>query len=300
MIAIVGPTASGKSEVALQAARRTGAMLLSVDSMQVFRGMDIGTAKPSPDDRAEVPHAMIDVVEPEADFSVAAFQTMARAEIDAAEIPVVIVGGSGLHFRAVVDPLEFPPSSKDLRSELEAVSDVELVGELRQSDPGADAVVDLKNRRRVVRAVEILRLTGLTPTERHRSPAAAAVRDYRPTRPVIVFGLDRSTDLRLRISTRVEEMRAMGLMDEVRRLRGRLGVQASQAVGYKQLSAVVEGDLDEDRGFEEVLRATWALAKQQRTYFRRDPRIRWIDASDADAVSGLVDEIEREVRSWTS
>ena len=180
------------------------------------------------------------------------------------------------------------------------MSDVELVGELRASDPGVDAVVDLENRRRVVRAVEILRLTGLTPTERHRSPASTAVRDYRPIRPVIVFGLDRSSDLRRRISTRVAEMRARGLMDEVRSLRGRLGVQASQAVGYKELSAVVDGELDEDRGFDEVLRATWALAKRQRTYFRRDPRIRWIDAAEADAVSGLVDEIEREVRSWTS
>lgn len=275
----------------MEVARRTGATILSVDSMQVYLGMDLGTAKASRREREEVPHLMVDVAPPEYDYTVAEFQQEARARLADAEGPVLVVGGSGLHFRAVVDPLEFPPSDAEVRRVVESLPDEEIVDELRRADPAVDGAVDLRNRRRTVRAVEILRLTGLTPTDRRSSSAARDVRRYRAMIPVSVFGLERRRDIEERIRLRVETMRYHGLLTEVESLRHRMGTQARQAVGYKELLPVVDGRLAPDAGFEQVVRSTLALVKHQRTYFGRDPRIRWFDGAPQELVSVLTSTI---------
>ncbi|MFB3050973.1 MAG: tRNA (adenosine(37)-N6)-dimethylallyltransferase, partial [Acidimicrobiia bacterium] len=162
MLAILGPTASGKTEVAIEIAGRIGAEVLSVDSMQVYRGMDIGTAKPSVIERRGIRHHMIDVVDPESEFSVAEFRRQGRAVMNSADSPLIITGGSGLHFRALVDPMSFAPTDPTLRSELEGSQLADLVAELKTADPEVGSHVDLANPRRVIRAVEILRLSGET------------------------------------------------------------------------------------------------------------------------------------------
>lgn len=273
---MVGPTASGKSEAALQVAAAVGGEILSVDSMQVYRGMDIGTAKPSLEERARIPHHMLDLVEPEVDYTVAEFQAEARRVIAAASRPVVLVGGSGLHFRAVVDPLRFPPHDPALRAELEARPVTELRDELMGVDPSAAQHLDLDNPRRVVRAYEIYRLTGETPSLRARHPSHQAVGAYQPHLPFRAVGLDPGDDLPARAAARLAEMRRRGLLNEVRSLLGRMGRTASQAVGYRQLIPVAEGRLPEEVGFAAAERATLTLARRQRAFFRRDPRIRWL------------------------
>jgi tRNA dimethylallyltransferase len=206
---------------------------------------------------------------------------------------VLLVGGSGLHFRAVVDPLEFPPTDESVRSSLESRPDSELRGELLGADPLAGSVVDMANRRRVIRAVEVHRLTGLTPSARAASRSGRAVADYESLLPTAMFGLDLGDAIERAVSERVERMRNDGLLDEVRDLAPRLGTQASHAVGYKELLRVVAGDVDEDLGFERVTESTIALVKRQRTYFRRDPRIRWLDPDSEDLVEVIVEAIER-------
>ncbi|HKZ20568.1 MAG TPA: tRNA (adenosine(37)-N6)-dimethylallyltransferase MiaA [Acidimicrobiia bacterium] len=269
---MLGPTASGKSEVAIELAARRNAPILSVDSMQVYRGMDIGTAKPSAEEQARVPHLMIDLVEPEVEFSVAQFQATARQLMNR-HPEVFIVGGSGLHFRSVVDPLDFPPTDQGLRERLESVEDP--VAALVVADPGATEIVDIKNPRRVLRALEIFHLTGETPTSRSRHPHRLRVKRYEALYEFRAVGLDPGTGLAERIAQRVELMREAGLWEEVGRLRHRLGRTASGAVGYRQLIRAIDGETTRAEGWAEIGRATLALARRQRTYFRRDPRIDW-------------------------
>jgi len=258
--------------------------------MLVYRGMDIGTAKPSPADRARTPHAMIDVAEPEEAFSVARFQREARAALAGWDGPVLLVGGSGLHMRAVLDPLRFPPGDAAVRDRLESRPDAELLAGLLAADPDAGKHVDLANRRRVVRALEILELTGGTPSARAADPARRALVAYRPEIPFAGYGVDPGTELPGRVRLRVAAMRRRGLLAEVAALRHRLGPTAAAAVGYRQLIPVLDGAVAEDDGFAEVERATIALARRQRTFFRRDPRITWI--SPEAVVDRLVAEME--------
>ncbi|MEX0667705.1 MAG: tRNA (adenosine(37)-N6)-dimethylallyltransferase MiaA [Acidimicrobiia bacterium] len=279
LVAILGPTAAGKSEMAFRLAEERGAPILSVDSMQVYRGMDIGTAKPLWSERERVRHYMIDVVEPEHPYTVAEFQREARTLIMSDRHPVlVIVGGSGLHFRSVVDPLSFPPHDRGVRSDMEAVADP--VDALLEVDPRAGEFVDLFNPRRVVRALEVWHLTGLTPSARSTAEEAMAVQGYEPLYEFTAVGLDPGQALEARIVARSEDMRKSGLLDEVARLRGRLGPSAAAAVGYRQLIPVLDGNLDEEDAWSQVRAETLALAKRQRTFFRRDPRIQWVPWQD--------------------
>lgn len=304
MIAVVGPTASGKSEIAERLAGTMGGELLSVDSMQVYRGMDVGTAKPSRRTRRRVRYHLIDLVPPDAEFNVADFQGEGRAVLDALDargVTAVIVGGSGLHHRALVDPLTFGPTHPQTRAEVEAMQLEELVAELLRADPGAGAKVDLANPRRVVRAVEILRLTGETPTQRAARPEVEALRSYRAEVPHSAVGVDAGDALEDRVVTRFDRMLACGLLEEVARLAPRLGRTARQAVGYKELLPVVAGVVSLEEGKADAIRATLALAKRQRTYFRRDPRIRWIDWDDDPAVRWeRTRNVLEEGRVWTS
>jgi len=284
--------------VALRIARRCGAEVVSVDSMQVYRGMDVGTAKPSPAEQDEVPHHLIDLADPEEAFTVAEFQRAGRAVLDDLErrgVPALLVGGSGLHFRSLVDPLQFEPSDREIRAGMEALGADEAVEALLAADPGAGDVVDLANPRRVVRALEVLHLTGRTPTERAALPEAAALRDYRPVRPLIAVGLDPGARLPQRVEARFDRMLAGGLLDEVAALAPRLGPTAAAAVGYRQLLPVVAGKRGLDYGRLRAVQATRALARRQRTFFRRDPRIVWPEWDDdpgsaASRIAALLEE----------
>lgn len=279
IIAVLGPTASGKSDLGMELARRSGGEIVSVDSMQVYRGMDIGTAKPSPADQAEVRHHMIDLVDPDVDYAVAEFQRTGRAAvaaIAARERPVVVVGGSGLYFRSLVDPLRFPPSDPAVRAAVEGMSHGDAAAELLEADPGAGDHVDLANPRRVSRALEIVRLEGGTPTERAVDPHAEQVRNYRPEVPFVAIGVDPGDALAERAERRMDQMLGAGLVEEVAGLADRLGRTASSAVGYRQLLPVVAGTRTVREGREATVRATMALARKQRTYFGRDPRIEWL------------------------
>lgn len=276
--------------MAIRLAEELGAPILSVDSMQVYRGMDIGTAKPSRSERQRVRHYMIDVVEPEHPYSAAEFQREARTLIMRDRNPLlVIVGGSGLHFRSVVDPLNFPPHDRQVRADMEAVADP--VDALLEVDPRAGEFVDLFNPRRVVRALEVWHLTGLTPSARSMAEEAMAVQEYEPLYEFTAVGLDPGQAIEARISSRIEAMKGAGLLDEVARLKGRLGPSAAAAVGYRQLMPVVEGRVEEDTAWSAVQAETVALAKRQRTFFRRDPRIHWVPWHDA------IDERLKSVRT---
>jgi tRNA dimethylallyltransferase len=273
-------------------ADRFGAEILSVDSMQVYRGMDIGTAKPTAADRAIVQHHMIDVAEPDDVFSVAEFQRLARAAIGecaAAETPVLVVGGSGLHFRSVVDPYEFGPTDESVRSRLEGIAPEAAVSRLLEQDPEAGQHVDLANPRRVIRALEELEISG-----RPRRPSED-VKLYRSLHPFVGMGVDAGKQTGDRVSVRFDGMIAAGLLGEVEALAPRLGATAAQAAGYRELLDVVAGTSSLEEATKRAIEATRGLARRQRTFFRRDPRIRWLEWDDdpvvvADRAASVLEE----------
>jgi tRNA dimethylallyltransferase len=279
VLALVGPTASGKTELALQLAERLGAEVVSADAMLVYRGMDIGTAKPTPEQRARVPHHLVDLVDPAEEFSVARFQPLARAAIaevlGRGRLPL-LVGGSGLYFHAVVDDFVFPPTDRAVRDRLEAEAAElglpALYGRLVAADPPAAARIDPGNLRRTVRALEVIELTG-----RPFSSFRAAMDDPRSRYRLTVLGLDPGAELlRARVAERVAAMAEAGLVEEVRRLAGRpLSRTARQALGYKELLDAMERGTPLDEALEAVVKRTRAYARRQLAWFRRDPRVRW-------------------------
>ncbi len=271
--------------------------------MQVYRRMDIGTAKPSPAEQAAVPHHLIDLVDPADPFTVAEFQSAGREVLDrlaAAGTPVMIVGGSGLHFRALVDPLHFEPTDPEVRAEIERLGPVEAIEQLVDVDAGAGNHVDLANPRRVVRAIEIYRLTGMTPSARASGEDAAAVREYCSIMPIAAVGLDPGERLRGRVHRRLDAMMEEGFLQEVRLLAAELGPTASQAVGYRQLLEVVAGEWELAEGVRRARDATTALARRQRTFFRRDPRIRWLEWDDDGERQAETALRTLEEAGWTS
>jgi tRNA dimethylallyltransferase len=274
---LLGPTASGKTEMAIKLAGHLGAEIISVDSMQVYRGMDIGTAKPTFLERAGIVHHLIDVADPSEEFSVAAFRRLGRRVLSETEAPAIVIsGGSGLHFRALVDPLSFAPTDPDLREELESRQTEQLVTDLLEADPGAAAFVDVANSRRVIRAVEIYQLTGETPSTRAATAAAEDVRRYVPEIAFEAIGLDPGAGLEDRIDVRLRQMKETGLIDEVRSIAPRMGKTARSAVGYREVLAALNGEVSMDQALDLASVSTKKLARKQRTWFQRDPRIRWI------------------------
>jgi tRNA dimethylallyltransferase len=284
-LALVGPTASGKSALALHIARAFGDIeIVSMDSMQVYRGLDIGTAKPSPDERHSVRHHLVDVAEPDDDWSVAASQAAARtavADIEARGKRALLVGGTGLYVQAVVDDLRFPGEDLDLRAALEAKTAepggvAAAYAELERTDPVAASRIDPHNARRVVRALEVIQLTG-----EPFSSFGPGIGTYGPSAfPVRMAGvwLPRAT-LAARITARITAMRDAGLVEEVRGVRGRLSRNARQAIGYKELLAHLDGEGSAEDAFATVDRRTRSFARRQRMWFRRDPRIVWFGAA---------------------
>lgn len=300
VLALVGPTASGKSAIAMELAPGLAAEIVGLDSMQVYRGMDVGTAKPTPDERKRVPHHMIDVVDPGAASSVAWFQRTARSAIDAVLMrgrTPLLVGGSGLYYRAVVDELEFPPTDPVTRKAIANGNPAELVAALRAQDPVAASRIEPANVRRVVRALEVMELTGKPFSEFRR-----AWDRFESRYDLVVAGLKvEPEDLATRIEQRVDAMLGAGLVDEVRALldKGfRSSLTAGRAIGYPEIVAHLEGVLTLGEAREQIIRNTRRFARRQMSWFRADPRIRWFDAVDSRRVTGEIrayyeDEIAR-------
>ena len=289
--ALVGPTASGKTEAGVALAAALRAEVLSVDSMLVYRGMDIGTAKPAPDDLQGVPHHLMNLAEPSERFTVARYQAAAREVLATCSTPL-LVGGSGLYFRAIVDDLRFPPEDPVVRAALQAEADElgaeELYRRLADTDPVAAERIEPGNVRRTIRALEVTAITGAP-----FSDFAAAWEVYDPGR-VRVAGVRLEHDaLDARVRARVAAMLEAGWLEEVRGLIDR-GVgdwlTASQAIGYAELAMYLDGRLDLDEAMERTVKRTKVLARRQTAWFRRDPRIQWFDAGRGGAIE-VVDDV---------
>ena len=287
VFALVGPTGTGKTAVALAVAPALRAEIVGVDSMQVYRGMDVGTAKPTPEERARVPHHMIDIADPGKPFSVAAFQRTARSATDAilarGRVPL-LVGGSGLYYRALVDELEFPPTDPAVRRAIGAGDPEALVARLRQDDPDAAERIDPANLRRVVRALEVMELTS-----KRFSDFRTAWDRYESRYDLVAAGLRiPPAELETRIRARVYRMFDGGLVDEVRALldRGfRSALTAPRAIAYPETVALIDGTTTRDEAVEQIVRNTRRYARRQLSWFRADPRIRWFDAPDTERAS---------------
>jgi tRNA dimethylallyltransferase len=304
LLSLVGPTASGKTRTGIEVAERLGAEIVSVDSMLLYRGMDIGTAKPTAEQRGRVPHHLLDVAEPSEPFSVARFQELAReaiAEIRRRGRRVLLVGGSALYERAVVDELEFPATDVDIRKGLEAeASTVGANGlheRLAASDPAAAAKIGPGNVRRTVRALEVAELTG-----QPFSSFAGGWGVYEPHRVRAAGIWVSGPALRARIETRVAEMLESGWLDEVRTLVERgfgSWLTSAQAIGYAELARHLAGEITLDEAIVGTVKRTRALARRQLAFFRRDPRIRWFEAGETGA-EPLVEDVATYLsgRTW--
>ena len=290
MIAVVGPTATGKTALAVELARRLGGEVVNADSMQLYRGMDIGTAKPTAAERGGVPHHVYDLWSVREPASVAEYRRHARAEIDrlrTAGVVPLLVGGSGLYVRAVLDELDLPGTDPAVRARLEAelagAGPGELHTRLAALDPEAAGAILPSNGRRIVRALEVIELTG--------GPFRARLPEPTPHYPVIGVGLDRDpAELDERIAVRVDRMWAAGFVEEVAALveEGlREGPTASRALGYAQVLQQFDGTLGPDEARERTVSTTRRFVRRQRSWFRRDATLAWFDAARPDLLDAI-------------
>lgn len=286
VVGVVGATGTGKSDLAVRLAQELGAEVVNADSMQLYRGMDIGTAKLDVTERGGVVHHLLDVWPVTRTASVADYQRLARSVVDgllARDTPVAVVGGSGLYVRALLDDLDFPGTDPQVRAALEAelatLGPAHLHARLATLDPAAAASILPTNSRRIVRALEVIELRGsftaTLPQPRHHYRATVQVGLQVP-RP----------ELADRLAARVDRMWAAGFVEEVRHLAQAHGLRegrtARRALGYRQVLCFLDGEWDEDRARAETIAATRRFARRQETWFRRDPRIVWLPAGSAD------------------
>ncbi|MBB3086470.1 tRNA (adenosine(37)-N6)-dimethylallyltransferase MiaA [Geodermatophilus sabuli] len=287
VVALVGPTATGKTGLGVALAHRLGGEVVNADSMQLYRGMDVGTAKPDAAERDGVPHHLLDLWHVRDAASVAEYRRLARAEIDrlrAAGTVPLLVGGSGLYVRAVLDDLDFPRTDPVVRARLEAeLADAgpgALHARLATVDPAAAAAVLPSNGRRIVRALEVVEITG--------GPFRATLPEPRPHYPAVVVGLDREpAELDERVATRVDRMWVAGFVAEVEALAAdglREGPTASRALGYAQVLAQFDGVLTPEEARERTVSTTRRFVRRQRSWFRRDAATTWLDAARPDLV----------------
>lgn len=281
VLAIVGLTGTGKTELACRVAERVDAEIISVDSMQVYRGMDIGTAKPSAEQRARVPHHGIDVVDPDDPMSAGRFAVLARgaaAGILARGRPLILCGGTGLYARAFAGGLiEGAASDASVRARLEARDSDDLYRELERRDPGTARATPRENRVRIVRALEALELTG-RPASEQRAAHGFADRPYDVR--WLALGLEREA-LWARIEQRVSRMFDAGWVDEVRSLHAAgygPELRPLRAIGYREIGQLLAGELREPEAREAITLATRQYAKRQRTWFNAEPGLEWLDA----------------------
>ena len=296
-IFLAGPTAVGKSAVALALAECIGGEIISVDSMQVYRGLDLGTAKPSPSERARVPHHLVDVVELTGSFDAAKFLRLAALAVkdiqSRGRVPI-FCGGTGLYFKAWLSGLgEAPPADPQVRAALEAVPLPDLLTELAQRDPVTYERIDRQNPRRVIRALEVVRITG-QPYSAQRATWPSAL-DPRPSTSILGFTRE-PADLRRRIDVRVDAMFAGGLVEETRQLLERGLAQnptAMQALGYRQVVEHLRGE----RGLAETMALvktrTWQFARRQGTWFRRQLPVEWLSLSANTVPEAVAGDLAR-------
>ena len=288
VVAVVGATAAGKSSLALTLAQRIGGEVVNTDSMQIYRGMDIGTAKLPVEQRLGIPHHLLDLLDPSEPVTVAEFQQWARqviADCHARGVTPILVGGSALYTRAILDVFEFPGTDAQLRAKWEArlseVGSLALHEELRQIDPAAADQVLPTNSRRIVRALEVIELTGkpfvaTLPTYSYHYPGAVQ----------IGLSIDRAT-LHARIEARVHAMWAAGFVAEVRGLLDHGLAEsrtASRALGYSQILRHLSDEITEEQAIEQTITGTRRFARRQDSWFLKDPRITWVDHADPSAV----------------
>lgn len=292
IVAVVGPTAAGKSDLAVEIALAASGEVVNTDSMQLYRGMDIGTAKLTPVERRGVPHHLLDILDVTEPATVAEFQQLARSVIAdclARGVTPILVGGSALYVRAVVDRFDFPGTDPRIRAELEselaAIGPAALHDRLNGVDPAAAASILPTNGRRIVRALEVIELTGRPYTA--SLPAMEYAYD-----DVVQIGIDVPRDeLDARIAARVDEMWSGGFVDEVRRLEAaglRAGRTASRALGYAQVLRYLTGEWTEEHAKAETTRATRRFARRQDSWFRKDDRIQWLPYDDPELVPRAV------------
>ncbi|MEU3218428.1 tRNA (adenosine(37)-N6)-dimethylallyltransferase MiaA [Streptomyces sp. NPDC006971] len=285
VITVVGPTAAGKSDLGVFLAQRLDGEVINADSMQLYRGMDIGTAKLTLPERGDVPHHLLDIWDVTETASVAEYQRLARGEIDrllAAGRTPVLVGGSGLYVKGAIDALEFPGTDPEVRARLEEElaerGPGALHARLAAADPEAGRAILPSNGRRIVRALEVIEITGRPFTA--NLPGNDAVYD------AVQIGVDVTRpELDERIALRVDRMWEAGLVDEVRDLEARGlrdGLTASRALGYQQVLAALAGECAEEEARAETIRATKRFARRQDSWFRRDPRVHWLSGAAED------------------
>ena len=295
VINLVGATATGKSDLAISLAQHLGGEIINADSMQFYRGMDIGTAKVPPAERGGVPHHLLDILDVTQDASVSEYQRQARtliADIRARGRYPIIVGGSGLYVRAATDTLEFPGTDRHLRARLEAIVAAETPKHLHELltelDPAAGKKIEPTDARRVIRAVEVIALTGDTFT--------SELPTYEYITPTVQIGLAQDrTVLHERIAARVDAMFAAGWVDEVRTLLGQglaEGRTAQLAIGYPQIMKLLAGEMTLEQARENTIIRTRQFAKRQETWFRRDTRIVWFEAHDPHLLDRCTELIE--------
>jgi tRNA dimethylallyltransferase len=285
-IVICGATATGKSDLAVDLAKEIGAEIINADSMQIYRGMDIGTAKLSVEERQGVPHHLLDVLDVNQDATVAWYQELARktvTEIHGAGRHAIIVGGTGLYIKSILDDLNFPDTDAQVRQRLTEEAKlfgiVNLFERLTQLDPAAAAAIDVKNERRVIRALEVIEITGKPFTANLPREDSSRYPD------AMQFGLvmDRA-ELGARVESRIDRMWERGFVSEVDSLIS-LGINqattARRALGYAQIIAMRAGEISEPAAIEDTKRATRQYVRRQETWFSRDARIQWISPSQA-------------------
>jgi len=294
MIAIVGPTAVGKSELALHLAQYFPVEIISADSRQVYRYMDIGTNKPTAVERASVPHHVINVVEPDEDFSLATYHQLAIEALKAIQQKgklLLLVGGSGLYVWSLVEGWKIPsvPPDQKLRCQLEARAEQEdsqsLYQELQDIDPVAAAKINPGNTRRIIRALEIYHATGQRPSQLQRKEA--------PGFPILLIGLTRErSELYSRIDRRVDKMIQIGLVEEVEQLLKKgysPSLPSMSGIGYKQIGQFLRGEMTLPQAIDKIKYETHRLARHQYAWFRlSDNRIHWFDTSEAEAEASIV------------
>jgi tRNA dimethylallyltransferase len=299
IVGVVGPTATGKSDLALDLAEAIGGEVVSADASQLYRGMDIGTAKVPLTERRGIPHHQLDVLDVTQEASVAAYQLASRADfgvIQGRGHHPVLVGGSGLYVRAALDVLEIPPTDPDVRARLEAEATAAgtpaTFARLEQLDPDAARAMEPGNVRRIVRALEVIELTG--------RPFSATMPTRTFVQPAVMIGL-RMPRARLdeRINARVRQMWEQGLVTEVRQLESiglRDGRTASRALGYAQVLAEIDGTLTTAQAQEQTTALTRRFARRQESWFNPDPRIAWLDALAPDVSEQAVALVRQSIR----
>ncbi|RVW03541.1 tRNA (adenosine(37)-N6)-dimethylallyltransferase MiaA [Rhodococcus spongiicola] len=295
-VAVIGPTATGKSSLALDLAERLGGEIVNIDAMQLYRGMDVGTAKLTPKERRGIPHYQLDVLDVTETATVARYQESASRDVEdirARSAVPIIVGGSMMYVQALLDEWAFPATDPDVRARWEDVLAEEGVAavhaELARVDPDAAATILPTDGRRIVRALEVVEITG-------RPFAASAPKIGEPRWGTAIIGVDRETAaLDDRIRLRTDWMFENGLVDEVRGLVEvglREGVTAQRAIGYAQVLAMFDGEYDIAEARERTFTGTRRYVRRQRSWFRRDPRVHWVDGADPELVDTALRLVE--------